>query len=424
MLMEMKWYDAYSMGDGAADLWGLWAMINDVYARHPEKFGSEEVRASLKQDIDEYLGKEHRNHSILEPKFYEFFVERLEHYKLQPFADISCAFVAPDDEAIAVARPLLKQFKAFDMVAGLYTDRVSYTDARKDDAPQSCHSKGDWINMDPANGPKHDYVLTGNVINDPHSDHMQVSSMVACGMITKKGGRVMHILTYGEDNPTNHVGDPMLHKLAGQELVCYDPPGRYIPNTSPYWRWQGEHTNLMVLEQRGNVVQPSRTCQLYYDYANAREEIMMHSRIKNSAGDISFTFEEYFDHFMNNPEALKALEEIGCNYISNMARKGGIAGMGWGKLSAAIYMSGFHPKDRGSISYSLLDNYVMKIDDKVPSKEVQQEIREEFSAWWDEKITAIAKEMKRTPEQKITDERFYSTGKVDEPPAKGKKNAL
>ncbi len=75
------------------DVQGILLVINDQFERHPEKFGSPEIRKILQQEIVDYT-RQHRGFDAFEtPAFHAFFAERLQHYELTPLADVSVAFL-------------------------------------------------------------------------------------------------------------------------------------------------------------------------------------------------------------------------------------------------------------------------------------------------------------------------------------------
>lgn len=397
MLIDMKWYDSEPGGVKTADFWGLWAVINDLYDHHPEVFGAKQTARALKRDLNEYLGVNHENYTIRNAQFYTFFAERLQHYGINPFADISCAFVSPAKNLPQNAKPILERFKQFSIVKQVDTHYCAYEDIGAEGNRRDITTEV----------PRYDYVLTGNVINDPFTDNRQVETILACGMLAKKGGKIMHVLTYGEDKKKGNIENEVLHVLAGQKLERCDPPGRYIHNGS---------TSMMVMQQQEEIAHTPSSSVLYHDYKSAEYEWLLGERIQNRAGDISFTLKEYYDHFFKDKEALQRWESLGCGSISGMAHADCFADKNWQTLADGMYYTAFPYREHFSYHRVDLGPWQVEVNDQHPSAQQREEIRNIFGAWWDEKVAVIAAELKRTPEQKITDQRFYSTGKLGDEP--------
>lgn len=235
MLIEITWENCnplaaadYRIYRNATDLSGVLAVINDIYDRHPEKFGSEKIREALKKDLAKHLqgGILQRKSSVLKDEFYQYFAKRLDHYGLHPFDDTSLTFVAGwahGTSTLEAAEPLLKRFQRFQNLKEILTT-------------------GNALNL--VNRERADYVVTGNVVNNPDNTDT-TDTMLACANMAKKGGRVIHLLSYGEDILRHVIDDEKLHELAGQKHLHNEPAG-------PYNGLLGM-TKLMMLEQLREV---------------------------------------------------------------------------------------------------------------------------------------------------------------------------
>jgi hypothetical protein len=210
------------------DKWGLIVAINDLYDRSAEDtaiFGNADTRAALAQDIAQYVkeyqdaGKRLGGLSSHEA-FYQFFADRLDAYHLKPFSNIRVAFIAP--YGLETAQPIINRFKEFISIG------------EEHDTPFLTTENAHQLIPD-----KVDYVITGNVLNDD-INHDQISEFThACAHILKEKGRVIHMVNYMEERPSEQLGDPAIHEAAGQKNLYNIPPGPYRPTT----------TQIMVLEQ-------------------------------------------------------------------------------------------------------------------------------------------------------------------------------
>lgn len=133
----------------------LHVVINNLYARHPEKFGTEETRQSLHHAIASKVEATRQIHgdtghganmTILPPLAALF-----EAYEISAFADVRMAFLGCNETTLKNAQPIIKSMKAF---ADFHPERTEVRDC------------GTWEKH--ITGGKYDYALTGNVLNDPH----------------------------------------------------------------------------------------------------------------------------------------------------------------------------------------------------------------------------------------------------------------
>lgn len=62
-----------------------------------------------------------------------------------------------------------------------------------------------------------DYVLTGNVLSDPHVEQDRI--FAACALILKNGGKAIHMLNLGGHNELAVSDNARLMKLCGAEIV-------------------------------------------------------------------------------------------------------------------------------------------------------------------------------------------------------------
>lgn len=238
--------------DSYQDLWGLVIAINDIYDRHPEKFGSPETRRLLKAEIntyiDDFLAEPDGTPSTSspwcimgEPEFYEFVADRLKQHGLNPFAETKLTTIGTYNEGLGdtlkAAKPLLKLFEKVTTIISQNGNILTTQNAATYAAA------------------KMDYVITGNAINDPILRTPE-DSFIACGMLLKKGGRAIHMLEYGSDSKV--VFDhPDLCSKAGQQHLYNIPPHPF----------SSMGTKAMVLEQVREIehAAPAKTIMEEYE---------------------------------------------------------------------------------------------------------------------------------------------------------------
>lgn len=215
-----------------ADLAGIALFINELYgSQRPEdrgRFGTDAQRGELERFVrEQYRGPISLDYA----GFFDAFVTKLESMKLNPFKGMKVAFVGGyphdgDQPTTRAAAPLERLFTLYHIakptVGHIHTANV-----------------GD---MARAMGGKVDCVITGNAVNDP-DNHTNDDTLLACASLTKKGGRVIHMLNYGEAYESKHIDDPKLISFAGQKLARNIPPG-------PYMQFD---TQAMILEQVNEV---------------------------------------------------------------------------------------------------------------------------------------------------------------------------
>lgn len=190
----------------------LHVTINDLFGRHPEKFGSAEIHHILQQEIKEgmanALAVPSEKRTIL-PLLGALFSTR----GLQPLSGISLAFLACNDRTYNDMESLRSSL-------GLFTDLdPKRTEALNFENAIQCASNG-----------RYDYVLTGNVLNDPklqfYGSTVPVIQTGIANML-KKGGLAIHGLNYSGDH-YDQIIDKTLLKFIGQEVQQQiNPRGNY-----------------------------------------------------------------------------------------------------------------------------------------------------------------------------------------------------
>ncbi len=206
-----------------ADLCGIVHVINDLFQRDaegeftPPRFGDAATRTELKRRVDAIATPQ----KIQDGMFFEEFTAVCRDLRISPFKGLSIAIVGAYDQqtpkgqpprsTIAPAKAVLEQFKpCYDIAKeGPYKCLLTTETAPRFD--------------------KVDYVLTCNVVNAPDNP-VKHDTMLACSMLTKAGGRVLHLVGYGYSNKDRYdhtVSRAKLHEFAGQKHIYNLPAGPY-----------------------------------------------------------------------------------------------------------------------------------------------------------------------------------------------------
>lgn len=160
--------------------------INDVYAQSPEKFGSYEIQQSLREKIRGIVeAQQHPDHAKIAtvdrttlPHLAALFKE----HEIEPLAQVRIAFLGCNPQTLEYAKELTRTMRAF---ADFHPERTEVLD---------CSTWEKYI----ADG-KFDYVLTGNVLNDPKFAWPSYT-MTGIASVLKKGGKAIHALNYSDDH--------------------------------------------------------------------------------------------------------------------------------------------------------------------------------------------------------------------------------
>lgn len=236
----------YDVPDGYADLAGILTVLNDIFDKSDPadlepgewaRFGNEEQRARLKQAVSMIP------YPITSLSFWQDLQDDIRDLGIEnPLKGLSIAFVGGRahgdrgyESTIKSAWPITHGYGTchFDVVHqydGSQGNQLTIQNSLK------VLEKG--LN-------RVDYVVTGNVINA--DDCVADDTMLACSNITKAGGRIIHMLNYGEEKDRGIIGDAALQNYAGQRHVRNVPKGAY----RPYGNETGTH--IMFLDQEREV---------------------------------------------------------------------------------------------------------------------------------------------------------------------------
>lgn len=207
------------------DVQGILLVINDQFERYPEKFGPPEIRQQLQQDIADYQ-RQHGPNKTDTKQFHTFFAERLEHYGLTPFADVSLAFLQCHGEIWPRMAPILSLFGSLHHIE----QHFSVQSARECiPAPE-----------------KVDYMVTGNALNDTEDPQ---DLILACGSVLKQGGRCIHLLHFGPRNftPVEELSNIENYTTAGQKLLRNSLKDTSAPPDRIVFPAYGKH--ILMFEQ-------------------------------------------------------------------------------------------------------------------------------------------------------------------------------
>ena len=189
-------------------------VVNDLYKKHPERFGPPEVREQLEIDVADFMKereKKDKNSDFMKD-ILVFLNEKFDEYGINPLSQTRITFVACRGEIIEEAAGFFDHFEAFN---DIHPDRGSalFTENWQDFSKEG----------------KYDYVLTGNVLNTPNNFRAH-NVFAACACILKKDGIGIHALGFSNDN-FERVFHEGLHVMCGQEglnLLTYEPRHGYL----------------------------------------------------------------------------------------------------------------------------------------------------------------------------------------------------
>ena len=161
---------------------GVYYILDDLLAREPERFGDDEQRKSLLEALALIPD------DVLRPSSY--IAELFKHYEINPLADIEIFSVAP--YARENASGLFNMAKRYEL-----TDQYTMffaTPSNRERSPDVAYASEILKNG------KFDYVLTGNVVNDPKNTS-PLDTVAASAMLLKKGGLALHMTSYSDVRP-------------------------------------------------------------------------------------------------------------------------------------------------------------------------------------------------------------------------------
>ena len=218
---------------------GILQIINDLFLREPERFGDDKARSEIKRLVDaQFKAFDDKRREIKQNVFNpNFRMLRNEKRALVAnlFGNVAVIFnqYCPDAlKGISIA------VVGFDSPNSLYEftgqHRAVFTPCSKalfdmfdevyDFFPNRNNGHFSLEEVD-AKYPvtKVDYVVTGNVLNDPiHSNSSHFVFLAAARML-KKGGRAIHLLGYSNHFYDLHVNNPTMIALAGQKRIAALP---------------------------------------------------------------------------------------------------------------------------------------------------------------------------------------------------------
>ncbi len=218
---------------------GILQIINDLFLRQPERFGDVGTRTEIKKLVDAQFQAFHdKRTEIQRPIFYDNYHQLRKEKRaivanlfsnvagifkqhcpdaLKGISIAVVGFDAPNyvskrtGEHRAVFTPSSKALfdmfdKVYDFYPGRNDDQFSLTaiDAKYADT-------------------KVDYVVTGNVLNDPAHSNSSHFVFLAAARMLKKGGRAIHLLGYSNHFYDLHINNPTMIALAGQKRIAALP---------------------------------------------------------------------------------------------------------------------------------------------------------------------------------------------------------
>lgn len=190
--------------------------INHLYETAPEKFGDTQLRAYLRYSVTKYLSGVSCRDPFGQPTLLPFLGRLFESYSVNPFADIRLAYLGGSDyfphsifgDDSSKLREMFGKFRDFN---------PTRTQGITSENSKNFLTSG-----------KYDYVITGNVLNDPRVEDVK-SVFAGCANMTRPGGLIIHGIGYSnhhynlilnrvfhdaccqkriDDNYPKHHGDP------------------------------------------------------------------------------------------------------------------------------------------------------------------------------------------------------------------------
>jgi hypothetical protein len=382
MLINLHYAEKETPGHPWQDLWGILTAIEDIYARYPERFGTAAQRQELEKNLTHYIAT--HEHCLNKPDFYQYFVGQLAARGLNPFHDQSIAIVGGWVKWGTQTERGWVPKKTYDAADPLLACFAEFHDI-------SIPSKGEAFTITNAlemtGGKKLDYVITGNVLNDPEN-YWGDDTLLACAKILKCGGKAIHMLGYGEDFHSGHIGNPYLHQLGGQSH-CYNiPEGAYVCNR----RRGGDATEMMVLEQTRDATPTKRTHRFYRQTMDYDPEHIENHALTTSSGDVSIRLGDLFRHIANHPERLDAMPEFSITELIHPPKTQDLRS---GDAKALLRQEGFSPPEGISIT-----------EGQPLSTETIEQIKNSFIAWRDGVIRTLGLQLKQSGPATTTTERI------------------
>lgn len=270
------------------DIWGVLTVVNDVYARFPDRFGTLAQQKALKDFVA------NNTYPLDSQKFFDGFVKKLNQLELKPFADMKIAILGAHDESrstISSAISLLYQ--------GHFAECWDMNDS-KGGARLTLKEAGGIAE----NSGGFDYVITGNVLNSDINTIPQ-DTILSCATIAKQGARIIHMLGYGEFRDRGHIDNKWLLEVAGQRHHYNVPEGkyRYLGNSSG--------TQMMVLEQELSLKHSPASVAFYQDYRSWQEA----KAPERPLGTLQLR--DVMMYFLDHPERLSVLQGHSLLTIAN-----------------------------------------------------------------------------------------------------------
>lgn len=165
-----------------ADQMAIYVLLNLLYKDRPEKFGNPDTQTLLKEEIHGLIASKKIKYQPLIGEIGLLFQK----HQINPLEDISVCFIGADDpDNVCIitpeTEPLTSLFKNLRVL-------------------NAKNGREQYLHIDTyekiMNGEKFDFVLTGNVLNDPKC-RWPIGLFAACANITKQGGHTIHLTEYG-----------------------------------------------------------------------------------------------------------------------------------------------------------------------------------------------------------------------------------
>lgn len=186
------------------------AAINDLHSKDDTLFGPREIQDQIREEVKTFISlkeasaasDEETPNELSSPyALLNFISKKFEEYGISPFQDTRIAFIGGSDGI------------ASEQTEYLRNNCANFLDVNpvRNNQSLGLHNWDDYTQDG-----KFDYVLTGNVLNDPKTPQ-PYNVFAASGCIAKEGGTVLHALQYSNDNMYQTMNEG-LHSLSGQSL--------------------------------------------------------------------------------------------------------------------------------------------------------------------------------------------------------------
>lgn len=293
------------------DIYAVLFAINDYFSRHPDRFGD-----------GSQFDKLHMELQIATAEF-------LNHRPRRQKRDTVPIPILPiDEEYCSKVSDIFRNFAKPDALKGMRIGYVAQSPDAKDAVANIANMFGAYYDIHERetgkltlqNGmglveyQKLDYVLTGNAINDPTvTDEIQTGFHLACANLLKQGGRVVHMLNYGEGLPKGYLEHKLAFEMAGQKHLFNLPEGPYIPEpkyVDEDHTSNAQHsTRVMFLEQVREVRFRDDKASEWLQHAIDAEKVAGANspRIRAGGQQHQITQAEFHHYMATHPKRLAKL---------------------------------------------------------------------------------------------------------------------